>query len=153
MERTPQAPFSKIVMEASKALLGEYLLRNEDDPPRVLSLEELKPIFDCCKELNSPSLRNKVTSFKYLRRFGAIDGITKFRGLSNWMYVQSNMFPGQGDESNKVFIFKMSKVGLGCGVDLVKRMQPGSDLEHTWITSDHIKYVNGWTTMACHVYD
>ena len=63
------------------------------------------------------------------------------------------MFPGQGDDSDKVFIFKMSKVGSGSGVDLVRRMQPGGDLEHAWIMFDHVKCVTNWTTMACHVYD
>ena len=43
--------------------------------------------FDSCKELNSPNLRNRVTTFKHLRRFGVMDGITKLRGLSNWAYV------------------------------------------------------------------
>ena len=66
VERAPQAQLSKIIMETSKHLLGEYLLCNKDDPPRVLSLEELEPVFDCYKELNSPNLRNKVTTFKYL---------------------------------------------------------------------------------------
>jgi hypothetical protein len=41
-------------------------------------------------------------------------------GVSNWAYVQRNMFRGQGDDSDKVFIFKMSEVGPGCGVDLVR---------------------------------
>jgi hypothetical protein len=36
------------------------------------------------------------------------------------------------------------------GVHLVKRMQPGGDLEDAWIMFDHIKH---WTTMVCHVYD
>ena len=61
-----------------------------------------------------------------------MDGITKLRGLSNWAYVQQNMFPGQGDDFDKVFIFKMSEVGPGSGVDLVKRMQPSGNLEHVW---------------------
>jgi hypothetical protein len=39
------------------------------------------------------------------------------------------MIPGQGFDSDKVFVFKRSKVGPGSGVDLVKRMQPGGDLE------------------------
>ena len=47
---------SKIVMEASKDLLSEYLIRNKGDPPTILSLNKLDPIFDSCKELNSPSL-------------------------------------------------------------------------------------------------
>ena len=40
-----QIHFSNIVMKANKDLFGEYLLCNEDDPPRVLSLEELKSLF------------------------------------------------------------------------------------------------------------
>ena len=63
---------SKIVMEASKDLLG-----SEGDPPIVLSLNELESVFDSCKELNSPSFQNTVYSFKYLQRFGVMDGITK----------------------------------------------------------------------------
>ena len=56
VDRTPQAMVSKIVMETSKDLLGQYLICNEDDSPTVLSLNELEPKFDSCKELNSPSL-------------------------------------------------------------------------------------------------
>jgi hypothetical protein len=47
----------------------------------------------------------------------------------------------------------MSEVGLGSGVHLVNRMQPGGDLEHAWIMFDHVERVKNWTTMACHVYD
>jgi hypothetical protein len=54
---------------------------------------------------------------------------------------------------DKVFVFKMSKVGLGSGADLVKRVQPGEDLENAWMMFDHVKRVRQWTTMACHVYD
>jgi hypothetical protein len=82
-----------------------------------------------------------------------MDGIAKLRGVSTWAYVQRNQFPGQGDEADKVFVFKMSEVGPGSGVDLVRRMQPGGDLEHAWIMSNHVKRVAKWTTMACHVYD
>ena len=153
VDRTPQATVSKIVMETSKDLLGQYLIHNKDDPPTVLSLNELEHVFDSCKELNSPNLQNRIYTFKYLRRFGVMDGITKLRGLSNWAYIQRNMFPGQGNNSEKVFIFKMSDIGSGSRVDLVRRMQPGGDLEHAWIMFDHVKRVTNWTTMACHVYD
>src|SRR6202048_440846 len=77
VERTPQATHSKIVLEASKDLVGEFLLRNDTDPHKLLSLEELEPVFDRCKELHSPHLRNKVTTFKYLRKLGVMDGIAK----------------------------------------------------------------------------
>jgi hypothetical protein len=52
-----------------------------------------------------------------------------------------------------VFVFKMSEVGPGSGVHLVKRMQPGGDLEDMWIMFYHIKCVKHWTIMACHIYD
>ena len=63
------------------------------------------------------------------------------------------MFPRQGADDDKVFVFKMSKVGPAFGVDLVTRMQPGGDLQDSWLMFDHVKHVNNWTTMACHVYD
>jgi hypothetical protein len=53
----------------------------------------------------------------------------------------------------KVFVFKISEVGPGSRVHLVKRMQPGGHLEDAWIMFDHVKHVKHWTTMACHVYD
>ena len=61
-----------------------------------------------------------------------MDGITKLRGVSTWAYVQRSQFLGQGDDTDKVFVFKMSEAGPGSGVDLVKCMQPGGDLEHAW---------------------
>ena len=63
------------------------------------------------------------------------------------------MFPGQGDDSEKVFIFKMSKIGSGSEVELVRQMQPGGDVEHAWIMFNHVKRVTNWTTMASHVYN
>lgn len=47
----------------------------------------------------------------------------------------------------------MSKIGLGSGVDLLKRMQPGEDLEYAWLTFDHVKRVKKWTIMGYYVYD
>ena len=47
---------SKIIMEASKDILGEYLICNKGDLPAILSLNKLELVFDSCKELNSPSL-------------------------------------------------------------------------------------------------
>lgn len=63
--------------------------------------------------MNPPHLRNKVTTDKSLRRLGVIDGIAKLRGVNTWAYVQRNQSPGQGDETNKVFVFKMFEVGPG----------------------------------------
>ena len=54
---------------------------------------------------------------------------------------------------DKVFVFKMSEVGPGTKVDLVKQMQPSGDLKNSWIMFDYVKRVKSWMTMACHVYD
>jgi hypothetical protein len=140
-------------MEATKKLVGELLLDPKGAPARKYDLEELVPVLDKCQYMSSPSIKNNMTTFKYIRRFGVMDGIAMLRGCSHWAYVQVNMFPGQGSNSDKVFVFKMLEVGPGSGVHLVKRMQPSSDLEDAWIMFDHVKHVKHWLTMACHIYD
>jgi hypothetical protein len=141
VERTPHATNSSIEMEATKELVGELLLRQEGAPAKTFTFEELVPVLDKCRYMSSPSIKNDVTSFRYIRRYGVMDGITMLRGCSNWPYVQENLFPGQGSDSDKVFVFKMSEVGPGSGVDLVKRMQHGGDLEDAWMMFDHVKRV------------
>jgi hypothetical protein len=153
VERTPYATNSSIVMEATKELMGELLLRSEGAPAKTFTFEELVPVFDKCRYMSSSSIKNDVTSFRYIRRCRVMDGITMLRGCNKWPYVQENLFPGQGSDSNKVFVFKMSEVGPSSGIDLVKRMQPSGDLEDAWMMFDHVKCIKKWTTMACHVYD
>jgi hypothetical protein len=70
---------------------------------------------------------------------------------SKFEFIYDSVFPGQGKE--KVYIFKMLTEGPGSGVDLVRRMQLGGDLQNAWLMFDHVKRVKEWTTMACHVYD
>ena len=153
MERKSSTTNSTIIMDATKELLEDLLLCPDGELPKTLDFLELMPVLNKCKYFSSPSIRNKVTSFKHLRRFGIIDSITKLKGSNTWAFVQESKFPSQGTDTNKVFVFKMSKVGLGSGVDLVMRMQVGGDLQDAWIMFDHVKRVRGRTTMACHVYD
>jgi hypothetical protein len=82
-----------------------------------------------------------------------MDCIAILRGYSHWAYIQENKFPGQVLDLNKVFVFKKLEVGLGSRLHLVKRMQPGGDLQEAWIMFHHVKRVKHWTTMAYHVYD
>jgi hypothetical protein len=119
VEKTPHATNSSIVMEATKELVGELLLRPEGALAKTFTFEELVLVLDKCRYMSSPSIKNDVTSFKYIRRYGVMDGITMLRGCSNWPYVQENLFPGQGSNSDKVFVFKMSEVDPSIGVDLV----------------------------------
>jgi hypothetical protein len=48
-----------------------------------LTFEELVPVLDKCKYMTSPSVKNNVTTFRYLQRFGVMDSITMLRGCSN----------------------------------------------------------------------
>ena len=102
--------------------------------------------------LASPSVRNDIVSLKHTPgKTGVIDSIMALKDSSKIDFIHGNIFPGQGKE--KVFLFKMLTEGDGSGVDLIKRMQPGGNLENSWIMFDHVKRVKNWTTMACHVYD
>jgi hypothetical protein len=83
VERTPKATNSAIIMEASKELVGELLIDPEGAPVRKFDLEELVPILEKCKYMSSPSIKNDVTAFKYIRRFEVMDGIATLRGCSH----------------------------------------------------------------------
>jgi hypothetical protein len=83
VERTPKATNSAIVIEASKELVGELLINSDGAPVRKYDLEELVPVLEKCKYMSSPSIKNDVTTFRYIRRFGVMDGITTLRGCSH----------------------------------------------------------------------
>jgi hypothetical protein len=87
IERTPKATNSAIIMEASKELVGELLIDPERVPIRKYDMEELVPILEKCKYMSSPSIKNNVTTFRYIQRFGVMDGIATLRGCSHWAYV------------------------------------------------------------------
>jgi hypothetical protein len=74
---------SAIVMEASKELVGELLINPDGAPVRKYDLEELVPVLEKCKYMSSPSIKNDVTAFRYIRRFGVMDGITTLRGCNH----------------------------------------------------------------------
>ena len=71
---------------------------------------------------------------------------------STYDYIHDNSLLGQGREKI-VYIFKMSTCGVASGPDIVKRMQPGGDLQYEWVMYDYVKRMEGWTTMGIHVYD
>jgi hypothetical protein len=57
---------SAIVMEATKELLGELLVAPQGVPAKTLTFEELVPILDKYKYITLPSVKNIVTTFRYL---------------------------------------------------------------------------------------
>jgi hypothetical protein len=46
----------------------------------------------------------------------------------------------------------MSIDGTTSVFDLIQQMQPSDDLQNLWMMFNHIKHVQGWTTMAYHIY-
>jgi hypothetical protein len=72
----------------------------------------------------------------------------------NYDYIQDCLFPGQRGAGKVCFLFKMSTHGRRCGVDIVRRMSTdGCDLRKSWVVFDHVKRVEGSTTLAAHIYD
>ena len=86
VERTPKATNFAIVMEASKELVNDLLINSEMAVVQKFNLEELVPILEKCKYMSSPNIKNDVTAFKFIRRFGVMDGIATLRGCSHWAY-------------------------------------------------------------------
>jgi hypothetical protein len=112
VKKTPKATNSTIVIEATKEFVGELLIDPEGAPTRRFYLEELVPALNMWKYLSSSSIKNDVTAFRYICRFGVMDGIAMLKDYSHWAYVQENNFSRQGSNLDKVFIF-MLKVGPG----------------------------------------
>jgi hypothetical protein len=94
VERTLKATNSAIIVETTKELMDELLIDPEGAPTRKYDLEELVPVLDKCKYMSSPSIKNDVTAFRYIRRFEIMDGIAMLRGCSHWAYIQKNKFSG-----------------------------------------------------------
>jgi seryl-tRNA synthetase len=83
VERTPKASNSTIVMEASKELMGELTIDPDGAPVRKYDMEELVPVLEKYKYMSSLSIKNGVTAFRYIQRFGVMDSIAILRGYSH----------------------------------------------------------------------
>jgi hypothetical protein len=138
-------------MAASKEFLDKYLIHSDPGPKKMLRDQELEDVLDKFEHLSSPNLQNTISLSRSGGKGGAYGNIMAIKRYTTIEYIQGNVFPGQGKD--KVYVFKMLEDGHGSGEDLVKRMQPGRDLENAWLMFDHVKRVQEWTTMACHVYD
>jgi hypothetical protein len=69
-----------------------------------------------------------ISSFRSGGNGGIFDSIMNMKRHSSIEYIHSNVFPRQ--EKEKVYAFKMLVDKPESGVDLVKHMQPGRDLEN-----------------------
>jgi hypothetical protein len=138
-------------MVANKELLDKYVIHNGPGPKKMLQGQELEDVLDKFEHLNSPNLRNTISLYRSGGKRGAYDSIMAMQRYTAIEYIHANIFLSQGKD--KVYVFKMLIDGLGSGVELVKRMQLGGNLENAWLKFDHVKCVQEWTTMVCHVYN
>jgi len=103
--------------------------------------------------LCSPSIHNLIISLKHRpNNSNSIDCTLKLKAQSSYNYIQDNYFHGQ-HVGQKVYLFKMFVDGVISEFDLVREMQLSDDLQNMWMMFNHVKHVQGWTTMVCHIYD
>ena len=149
--KTPSAKASAIGIAVGKELLIKGFI-NKDGDGKLLSESELSSVLEKWSTLSSLTMENVIYDAKLcLSGGGYVDSILKLKKRSKYDYIQDNRFLGQG--SKLAYIFKMSTVGPGSGVDLVWRMQSGGDLKLQWIIFDHVKRISHKTTLGVHVYE
>jgi hypothetical protein len=119
-------------LNASKTFLAHHLLNeNGERPMEIFHGEKLDKVMDKFQPLCSPNIRNFIVSFKHSASTrGPMDNTLLLKSMSPYDYIQDSCFLGQMARQ-KVFMFKMSFYGPTSGVDLVRCMQPGGDLQNS----------------------
>jgi hypothetical protein len=139
VSKTSTTKNSAIVLAASKEFLDGYYFHSGPGPKKILWHKALEDVLDKFEILSSPNLRNIISSSRNNGKGGFFNSIMSMIRHSIIEHIHSNVFPGQKKE--KVYVFKMLVERLGSNVDLIKRMQPGGDLENVWLMFDHANCV------------
>ena len=130
--KTPTTKNLAIVMAASKQILANYLLKS---PPsgknHHLVGSSLEVVMDKFNTLASPNCRHFVYGSKHFLRngMGTMDSIMALTDHYAFKFVNGSRFPGQSKD--KLFVLKMNVDLLGSGVELVKKMYIGGDMENS----------------------
>lgn len=80
-----------------------------------------------------------------------MDSIMALKNHWDIKYVHGSRFLGQS--KNKVFVFKLSRDLQRNGMDLMKHMQVGGNMEKLFKIFDHVKCLKNKTIQTCHMYD
>jgi hypothetical protein len=139
--RCPRYPLPKTLpsLWLLKKFLDGYLIYNGHGPKEMLRGKVPEDVLNKLEILNSPYVRNIITSFGSASKGGVFDSIMSMKRYTTIEYIHGNVFLRQGKE--KVYVFKMLVDRPGSGLDLVKHMQLGGDLENAWLMFDHVKHV------------
>ena len=140
--RTPNAKNSAKLLGASKIFLADYLIRAIPGQGHLRGTP-MAEAMDKFETMSDSNIRHFVAGTKkFLHEdSGLIDNIIRLKEYNAFKFVHESCFPGQTKE--KVFVFKMLVDMPDSRTDLVKRMQPGRDLQDSWIMFDHVKRVKG----------
>ncbi len=152
--RVSTAITSAIVLSTNKIFLSCYLF-NEDGEGVVefFKGEKLDQTLFKFSPLCSLGICTLIVSLKHCRgNSGSIDCILKLKALSSYNYIQNNCFLSQ-QVGQKVYLFKIFIDGIVFKFDLVWQIQPSDDMQNAWVMFNHVKCVQAWMTMACHVYN
>ena len=116
VSRTPHEKASAIFLVVGKELLMKGLV-DKSGEGKKLSEEDFSQVIQKWCALSSPYMNNIIKHARVL--FGYIDNILKLKKASTYDYIHDSRFLGHWGASDIVYLFKMSTVGAGSGVDLV----------------------------------
>jgi hypothetical protein len=140
--KTPIAKNSAIIMATGKQFLIDYLLKTFTPKKKHLFQgASLDVIMDKFATLVLSKVRNFWARLKRLVQSSmeTMENIMELNDHSWFKFVHNNYFSMQSKD--QVFVFKMSMDLLGSGVNLIKQMQAGRDMENLWVIFDHMKRV------------
>jgi hypothetical protein len=143
-----------LFLSTNKIFLSCYLF-NEDGEGVVefFKGEKLDQMLFKFSPLCSLGICTLIASLKHCHgNLGSIDCILKLKALFSYNYIQNNCFFSQL-VGQKVYLFKIFVDGVVFKFDLVWQTQPGDDMQNAWMMFNHVKRVQAWMTMACHVYN
>ena len=122
VSKTPHAKASAISLAVGRELLLKGLV-DESGKERKLTEEDLAQVFEKWYALSTPCVNNMIKDARmHCGQGGYIDNILKLKKASTYDYIRDSSFPGQGGSGDIVYLFKMSTLVAGSGVDLVRRM-------------------------------
>ena len=130
--KTPTTKNSAIVMTTNKNFMVNYLLKSlasgEGHHLVGLSLEVVTDKFNI---LASPNYRNFVFGSKRFLRGGkrTMDNIIAHKDHSTFKFIHDSRFPRQSKD--KMYVFNIYVDLSGGGVELVKKMQVGENMENS----------------------
>ena len=102
-------------MEASKELVSDLLINPEGAAVQKFDLEELVPVLEKCKYMSSPSIKNDVTAFKFIQRFGVMMASPRLEAVATGPTCRRTSSRDRALTQTKFLFSRCPKWGLDSG--------------------------------------